>query len=126
MSSIYTFCPNQKPIDIYNIGNIDGNYLDFRCNTPAFEANCYYKLKRRKYALFNIYFIEGIWLKMNYDMNDNRLSSNFRLELLDYAQNPVQLYYLLECNEFIELNTSRFPGVKKWKDITVSPRMSTK
>ncbi|MDX2247040.1 MAG: hypothetical protein SF052_09710 [Bacteroidia bacterium] len=99
ISKFYTFCPIQKPITIFN--NILGyeNY-DFSCKLPPFTSDNLYKIKGYRYQVYEIYYIEGTWLKMKYNPKLDYLVSSFKVELINTDKEFIDLYYLLDCKNF--------------------------
>lgn len=111
----FTFCPVQKPYTIYKeICNTEW-YKSFECQTPELNSSKYYKIKGYKHKLYELYYVEGEWLKVNYNPKMDYLSSSFKVELIDTRAEYIDLYYLINYIKFKdspEINDNR---IKKWK-----------
>ncbi len=99
LSSFFSFCPIQKSRTIFD--EILGHKKDnFNCKTPLLNSNFLYRLKGRKYKLYEIYYIEGYWLKMKYNPKLDYITSSFKTELINRDKENIDLFYLIDCVTF--------------------------
>lgn len=77
----------------------------------------YFKIKGRKhkYILYKIHYIEGEWLQIMYEVQNNDLSSNFKIELINKDVSEIKLYYLLGYSKLEEYNGTKIKSLKKFK-----------
>jgi hypothetical protein len=114
LSSFYTFCPIQKPYTIFKdiIGTED---YDFSCKTPTLNSNNLYMIKGYKHKLYEIYYIEGKWLRMKYNPKLDYIVSSFKVELINANEEFIDLYYLWDYTNFKDAPGIVDKRIKKMK-----------
>lgn len=112
----FVFCPVQRPSILLSKTCIEKNSIKKNeCSTPKMNSLNYYSIKGQKNKLYQIYYVEGNWLRIKYDPKENLLSSLFKIELIDTTRNSIDLYYLLRYSRFDISPNIDMKGVKKFK-----------
>lgn len=116
LTKFFLFCPVEKPyVVLKEICESDIAYQKFVCNTPVLNSQDYYEIKGYKTKLYEIYYIEGNWLKIKYNQKLNYLTSAFKIEYLDMNADYIDLYYLLNYTDFKESPEINIKGIRKWE-----------
>jgi hypothetical protein len=118
-SFFFTFYPYQWEDTFYKCGDttaIRDSIVKLLIPNHLGTPKAYYKLKGcSDNAIYSIYYLEGEWLKMEYDPWTNELSSNFKVELINPDVRKINLYYLLHLRKLVECTDIDNKDIKKIK-----------